>query len=60
MFRDLFREEDSVREKKMRLDKGDENLELLVEARKRFNFEIDLRDEFWMIKIGRASCRERV
>ncbi len=48
-FRDLFREEDSVREKKMRLDKGDENLELLIEARKRFNFEIDLRDEFWMI-----------
>lgn len=47
-FRDLFRESDLVREKKMRLDKGDDNLELLTAARSRFNCEIDLRDEFWM------------
>lgn len=47
-FRDLFRESDLVREKKMRIDKGDENLERLMEARRRFNSEINLRDEFWM------------
>ncbi|MDE7238466.1 MAG: DUF3883 domain-containing protein [Lachnospiraceae bacterium] len=47
-FRDLFRESDFVREKKMRIDKGDENLELLMDAKRRFNSEINLRDEFWM------------
>lgn len=47
-FRDLFRDSDYVRKKKMRSDKGDDNLELLTEARKRFNTEINLRDEFWM------------
>lgn len=47
-FRDLFRDTDLVREKKMRSDKGDENLELLTEARRRFNTEVNPRDEFWM------------
>ena len=47
-FRDLFRDTDLVREKKMRSDKGDDNLELLSEARKRFNSKVNLRDEFWM------------
>lgn len=47
-FRDLFRESDFVREKKMRIDIGDDNLELLMDARRRFNSEINLRDEFWM------------
>lgn len=47
-FRDLFRDTDLVREKKMRSDKGDDNLELLTEARRRFNTEINPRDEFWM------------
>lgn len=47
-FRDLFRDTDLIREKKMRSDKNDENLEMLTEARKRFNTEVNLRDEFWM------------
>lgn len=47
-FRDLFRESTIVREKKMRMDKEDENLELLTEARRRFHSEINMRDEFWM------------
>lgn len=47
-FRDLFRESDFVRQKKMRTDKGDENLELLTEARKKFQSEMNSRDEFWM------------
>ena len=47
-YRDLFRENIRVREEKMRLDKGDENLEVLTEARKMFDTEINLRDEFWM------------
>lgn len=47
-FRDLFRENDFVREKKMRIDKGDENLERLMDAKRRFHSEINLRDEFWM------------
>lgn len=33
-FRDLFRDTDLIREKKMRSDKNDENLEMLTEARK--------------------------
>lgn len=47
-FRDLFRDTDLIREKKMRSDKNDENLEMLTEARRRFNTEVNLRDEFWM------------
>lgn len=47
-FRDLFRDTDLIREKKMRSDKNDENLEMLTDARKRFNTEVNLRDEFWM------------
>lgn len=47
-FRDLFRESDAIREMKMRTDKGDDNLELLTSARKRFNSKINLRDEFWI------------
>ena len=47
-FSDLFRDTDLMREKKMRSDKNDENLEMLTEARKRFNTEVNLRDEFWM------------
>lgn len=51
-YRDLFRENMRVREAKMRIDKGDENLELLTEARKRFDTEVNLRDEFWMTIAG--------
>jgi len=47
-FRDLFRDTDLIREKKMRSDKNDDNLEMLFEARKRFNMEVNQRDEFWM------------
>lgn len=47
-YRDLFRENDAIREMKMRNDKNDDNLELLSSARKRFNSDINLRDEFWM------------
>lgn len=47
-FRDLFRDTDYVREKKMRSDKGDDNLDLLTEARKKFNSEVNPRNEFWM------------
>ena len=47
-YRDLFRESDAIREMKMRTDKNDDNLELLSSARKRFNSDINLRDEFWM------------
>lgn len=47
-FRDLFRDSDFVREKKMRSDKNDDNLEMLTEARSRFNTEVNSRDEFWM------------
>lgn len=45
-FRDLFRDTDLIREKKMRSDENDENLEMLTEAGKRFNTEVNLRDEF--------------
>jgi len=47
-FRDLFRENDYDREEKMRRDRGDENLFALKEARRRFNIETNLRDDFWM------------
>ena len=47
-YRDLFRENTLVREKKMRIDKNDENLELLNEARRRFKAEINVREAFWM------------
>lgn len=47
-FRDLFRDSELIREKKMRSDRSDENLEMLTEARKKFNTEINARDEFWM------------
>lgn len=47
-FRDLFRDNDLDRRKKMSSDRGDDNLELLNEARRRFNTEINPRDEFWM------------
>ena len=47
-FRDLFRDTDLIREKKMRSDKNDDNLEMLTEARKRFNSDVNPRDEFWM------------
>lgn len=47
-FRDLFRDTDLIREKKMRSDKNDDNLEMLTEARRRFNTEVNPRDEFWM------------
>ena len=45
-FRDLFRDSELIREKKMRSDRSDENLEMLTEARKKFNTEINARDEF--------------
>ena len=47
-YRDLFRENTFIREKKMRVDKNDENLELLNAARRKFKAEINLREEFWM------------
>ena len=47
-YRDLFRENTLIREKKMRVDKNDENLELLNAARRKFKAEINIRDEFWM------------
>lgn len=47
-YRDLFRENDYIREKKMRNDKGDENLQILAEARRKFKSDVNLRDEFWM------------
>ncbi len=47
-FRDLFRDTDLIREKKMRSDKNDDNLEMLTEARRRFNSAVNPRDVFWM------------
>lgn len=47
-YRDLFRDSILVREKKMRADKGDDNLELLTQARHKFNTDLSLRDEFWL------------
>ncbi len=47
-FRDLFRDPDSIREKKMRVDKGDDNLDLLANARIKFAQSSHPRDEFWM------------
>ena len=47
-YRDLFADNDSKREQRMRKDKGDDNLELLTEARHKFNEGLNLRDEFWM------------
>lgn len=47
-YRDLFRDSIPVREKKMRIDRNDDNLELLSNARKQFNTEVNLKDEFWL------------
>ena len=47
-YRDLFRDSMVVREKKMRIDRNDDNLEVLTKARKQFNTEVNLKDEFWM------------
>ena len=47
-YRDLFKDSDLIREKKMRSDRNDDNLEMLNEARKQFDTEVNLRDEFWM------------
>ena len=44
---DLFRDDMSVREKKMRADRGDENLEALTEARKLFHAELNFEALFW-------------
>ena len=46
-FRDLFRENNAVREKKMQIDKGDDQLELLKDSRRLFAAETNLRDDFW-------------
>ena len=46
-YRDLFSDSDDKREYRMRNDKGDENLELLTEARLKFNSNIKIEDEFW-------------
>lgn len=46
-FRDLFRENNAIREKKMQIDKGDDQLKLLRDSRKLFAAETNLRDDFW-------------
>lgn len=47
-FRDLFRDNNLDRERKMRIDKGDENLNRLTAAKQRFSLDTDPRYEFWM------------
>ena len=46
-FRDLFRENNAIREKKMQIDKGDDQLTLLRDSRRLFATETNLRDDFW-------------
>ena len=48
-FRDLFRENNTIREKKMRIDKGDDQLKLLTDSRRLFATETNLRDDFWAV-----------
>lgn len=47
-YRDLFRDNDLDRERKMRIDKGDENLIRLTAARQRFSLDTNPRYDFWM------------
>lgn len=47
-YRDLFRDNMAIREKKMRIDRGDDNLETLTKARKIFKMEVDNESEFWV------------
>lgn len=49
LYRDLFSDSMPGREKRMRYDRNDDALELLTEARKQFDSEIDPKDEFWKV-----------
>lgn len=46
-YRELFKDDMALREKKMREDRGDDNLENLTESRKMFHSEVNFEDVFW-------------
>lgn len=59
-FRDLFMDSIPGREKRMRCDRNDDNLELLTEARRQLDADADPEDEFWrtLAEVMKISSKE--